>query len=64
MSYKDDIWYASNIEIVDYINSLKSLKFSADCKMVKNPTAYDLWISVDEEPVKLSAGSLTYIGKN
>ena len=64
MSHKDDIWYASNIEIVDYINSLKSLKFSADCKMVKNPTAYDLWISVDEEPVKLSAGSLTYIGKN
>lgn len=64
MSCKDDIWYASNIEIVDYVNSLKSLKFSADCKMVKNPTAYDLWISVDEEPVKLLAGSLTYIGKN
>lgn len=59
MSNKDDIWYATNIEIVDYMNALNNLKFSADCTMVYNPSAITLWISVDEEPVVLEPGKIT-----
>lgn len=59
ISGKDDIWYATNIEIVDYINALHNLKFSADTNMVLNPNSIDVWISVDEEPVMLPSGKIT-----
>lgn len=59
MSDKDDIWYATNIEIVDYMNALNNLKFSADCTMVYNPSVSKLWISVDEEPIALEPGKTT-----
>jgi peptidoglycan/xylan/chitin deacetylase (PgdA/CDA1 family) len=56
MSGKDDIWYATNIEIVDYMNALKQLRFSANLSMVYNPTALDLVISKDEKAVYIPAG--------
>jgi hypothetical protein len=56
MSNRDDIWYATNIELVDYMNALKQLRFSADCSIVYNPTAYDLVISKSEQPVYIPAG--------
>lgn len=43
MANRDDIWYATNIEIYDYIQAYNQLLFSMDGKMVKNPTAYDIW---------------------
>lgn len=54
--HADKIWFATNIEIYDYVTSLKLLRFSADKTSVYNPTAMDLWISVDESPVKIPAG--------
>ena len=35
---RDDIWYATNIEIFDYITAYKQLVFSADGWAVYNPT--------------------------
>lgn len=40
---RDDIWYATNIEIFDYIAAYKQLLFSVDCKTVYNPTATTLY---------------------
>lgn len=42
---RDDIWYATNGEIYDYINAYERLEFSADGSMVHNPTAIDLYIT-------------------
>lgn len=56
MSNKEDIWYATNIEIVDYVNAIKQLRFSADCSMVYNPTCYTLWFSKDEKPIEIHSG--------
>lgn len=43
---KKDIWYATNIEIYDYIKAYESLIFSAqDGRLVYNPTATDVWFS-------------------
>lgn len=39
----DDIWYATNIEIISYINAYNSLIFSADEQTVYNPTLFDIW---------------------
>ena len=56
----DKIWFATNIEIYDYITALRQLKISADRKTVYNPTQIDLWISVDDAPVKISAGETVH----
>ncbi len=57
----DNIWFATNIEIYDYDNAIKSLIFSADCKTVFNPTSVDVWVSEDGEAVKIPAcGKVTF----
>ena len=56
-----DIWYATNIEIYDYITALRALAFSADCTMVYNPTATDVWISADGRPVRIAAGAVVHL---
>jgi hypothetical protein len=53
---RDDIWYASNIEIVDYTNAVRALRFGAACDIVYNPSAVSVWISVDGEPAKIGPG--------
>lgn len=39
----DDIWYATNIEIFEYIEAYKQLRFTADCSRVFNPTCREIW---------------------
>lgn len=46
---RDDIWYATNIEIYDYVNAYKSLITSVDKKIVYNPTATDVWFMEEGE---------------
>lgn len=41
-----DVWYATNIEIFNYLTAYNSLIFSADASTVYNPTATDVWINV------------------
>jgi hypothetical protein len=54
---RDDIWYATNIEIVDYMNAAKNLKYSAAGDMVYNPNAIPVWITVDGEKYKIEPGA-------
>ncbi len=43
MQGKEDIWYATNLEICDYLTATRSLEWSADGKIMKNPTAISVW---------------------
>ena len=43
MGKREDIWYATNIEIYDYIAAYNQLIFSMDYKKVYNPTCTTLW---------------------
>jgi len=52
----ESVWYATNIEIVDYIKAMKALRFSVDRKMVRNPSAIPVWIGVDGEAAKVEPG--------
>jgi len=56
VSGDDSVWYATNIEIADYVKALKSLKFSVNRDMVHNPSALDVWIGVDGAPCRIEAG--------
>ncbi len=52
-----EVWYATNIEIKDYICALKGLVFSVDQTIVYNPSAVSVWFSKDgESAVELKAG--------
>lgn len=52
----DDVWYATNIEIYDYVNAYKSLISTLDESVIYNPTAIDVWVFIDGEKVLIKAG--------
>lgn len=56
VSVREDVWYATNIEIVDYVLALRSLRISVDCDKFYNPTITPLWITVDGQKLKVDAG--------
>lgn len=54
---RDDIWYATNIEYVDYMEAAKRLRFAADGTFAYNPNATSVWITVDNDLIyEIKAG--------
>ncbi|WP_274650978.1 polysaccharide deacetylase family protein [Paenibacillus humicola] len=53
---RDDIWYATNLEIVDYMKAFRQLKFAADSRFAFNPSAESVWLKVDGETVEVPGG--------
>ncbi len=53
---KDDIWYATNIEIYDYVEAYRGLEYSANGKMVFNPSGLDVWMSRYGEIIRIPSG--------
>lgn len=54
--YKNNIWMATNGQICNYVTQFKKLKFSANGDMIFNPTAYELWLSIDATIYHIKAG--------
>jgi hypothetical protein len=57
VSKRNDIHYTTQIDLVDYINAYKNLKFSVDKKIVKNLSSIDVYIKMDGKVYKIGAGS-------
>ena len=53
---RDNIWYATNIEIYDYVKAYESLQTSVDKKIVHNPTAIDVWFLQNGKTYCVKAG--------
>lgn len=51
-----DIWYATNIQIVDYMNVCNRLQFAASLKFVYNPSVASAWLSVNGNVVEVKGG--------
>ena len=47
LSGNDEIWYATNMEIYEYVNAYHSLVYSADAKIIYNPTLVKIWFDQD-----------------
>lgn len=59
MGGREDIWYATNIEIIDYMEAARNLKFSADNQKVYNPSAQSVWLQADDSRyVEVKGGCL------
>lgn len=52
---RDEIWYATNIEIADYLNSLRMVRVSVDGTLLTNPSASSVWCSLWEGGVPIRA---------
>lgn len=61
MGNRDDIWYATNIEIYDYVQSYNKLRYNIAKTKVHNPTSTDLWISKDGKIIEIKAGQTVNI---
>ena len=52
----EDIWYATNIEIYDYIHAYNSLVYSADATRIYNPTLYTIWFETNSVLYSIKPG--------
>jgi len=56
LSFKDEIWYATNIEICNYVKAYHSLEFNIDMTLCHNPTAYTVWFNADGNDYCVKSG--------
>ena len=56
LSGKDDVWYATNIEIYDYVHGYNNLSYSADGTMIYNPALFKIWLDIDGVTYSIAPG--------
>lgn len=50
---KENVWYATNMEVIDYISAFKELRRSVKGDIVYNPTNIDVYVSVGNKDILL-----------
>lgn len=53
---REDIWYATNGEIYDYVKAVESLDISVDGKIIFNPSCKTIYVSYLGKDLKINAG--------
>lgn len=61
---REDIWYATNGEIYDYVTAYDNLDWSVDSNIVQNKSALDVYIDYYGEKRVVKAGQTICINKN
>ncbi len=56
---KSDIWYATNIEIVDYLDMANRVQVSVNGDFAYNPNAGSVFFEVDKKSIELKGGCFT-----
>ena len=57
----EHIWYATNIEIYDYVTAYNRLETSYDKKTIHNPSVIDLWIEINKETFCIKGGETLFL---
>lgn len=57
ISHRDDIWYASNLEICSYLKAVDHLIYSSSGDYITNPSCQDVWLQIDHKPYHIPAGA-------
>ena len=58
---KDDIWYATNGELYDYVKAFDNLEWSADGHFVYNPSLLTVCVSVRGRDYEILSGKTVEI---
>ncbi len=61
ISGNPDVWYATNIEIYDYLKAYDSLLHSADGNIIHNPTSQTVWFVADSKDFVIKSGETLYL---
>ena len=61
ISNKDDVYYATNGEIFEYVRAYDRLEFSVEAGYVYNPSAIDVYVNYIGKDVIAKAGQITKI---
>jgi peptidoglycan/xylan/chitin deacetylase (PgdA/CDA1 family) len=62
---REDIWYATNIEYVNYMDAAKRLVYAADASFVYNPGFESVWITIDNEKIiEIKGGKTVMLSQN
>lgn len=51
--YKNDVWFATNGEVYDYVRAYERLEFTCNGEMVYNPSAIPVWVEVRGKTYKI-----------
>ena len=51
LARNEKIWYATNMEIYNYMKAQEMLRISVDETVLENPTAIDLWVEKDKKEI-------------
>ena len=52
----EHVWYATNIEIYDYVKAYEKLQTSFDKKIIHNPSSIDVWVRIKKDVYCVKAG--------
>lgn len=61
MAGREEIWYATNMEIYKYIQAVRGLEYTADGHRIYNPSVVGVWIQEKEEIWEIKAGETVII---
>lgn len=61
MGGRPDVWYATNIEVFDYMAAVRRLVVAADGSFIENVSAVPVWIEFQERAIELKPGVITKI---
>lgn len=56
VSGHEEIWYATNIQIAEYLEAASSLRYSADGNLVFNPTCQTIWMNILDREYCIPSG--------
>lgn len=60
---KKDVWYATNIQIYEYVQAYRSLVFSIDGERVYNPSAIPVWMELRGKTYKIGPAQTLHFNK-
>lgn len=58
---RDEIWYATNMEVCTYTEAYRSLQTNYEKTIVHNPSATDVWFTQNQQTYCIKAGQTLYL---
>ena len=58
---REDVWYATNIEIYDYVKAYENLQTSIDKNIVHNPSFIDVWFYHNKKTYCVKGGQTLFL---
>ncbi|MBQ7921215.1 MAG: hypothetical protein IJ325_01375 [Clostridia bacterium] len=55
---RDDVWYATNMEVFNYVKAFEALQFAADGSFVYNPGVLDVCLNCHGQDIRIPSDKI------